>query len=160
MLIVVAVLGILAAMALPTMQGYITQAKASTARDNLRIMREAIELYASQHEDVPPGYINRVSPSEGIIHEVFFELQLTMATNLVGDTALPGTEPTIDMGPYLHAIPENPFNNEITVLMIGNDGEFPSNATGTYGWIYQPFTKTIRLDWPGTDRDGVRYYDY
>lgn len=28
------------------------------------------------------------------------------------------------------------------------------------GWLYNPDTKEIRLDWPGTDKDGVRYCDY
>ena len=54
-LIVVAVLGILAAIALPTFQGYIVEAKEAAAKDNLCILRSAIELYAAQHDGVPPG---------------------------------------------------------------------------------------------------------
>ena len=57
-LIVVTILGILAAIALPTFQGHIIQAKEAAAKDNLRILRNAIELYAAQHNDMPPGYIN------------------------------------------------------------------------------------------------------
>ncbi|NIV68911.1 MAG: hypothetical protein GWN41_02065 [Phycisphaerae bacterium] len=63
-------------------------------------------------------------------------------------------------GKYLTKMPENPFNNKTTLLMIANDGSIPAEATGEYGWIYQPKTRTIKLDWPGTDIDGIRYYDY
>ena len=56
LLIVVAILGILAAMTLPILQGHITEAKESAAKDTLRIMRNAIEIYAAQHNGVPPGY--------------------------------------------------------------------------------------------------------
>ena len=41
-LIVVALLGILAAIALPTFQDHIQQARESAAKDNLRILRNAI----------------------------------------------------------------------------------------------------------------------
>lgn len=57
-LIVVAILGILAAIVLPQFQSHTQQAKESAAKDNLRILRNAIELYAAQHDGVPPGYPN------------------------------------------------------------------------------------------------------
>jgi hypothetical protein len=44
--------------------------------------------------------------------------------------------------------------------MIGNSELFPPNPTGQFGWVYQPATKTIRLNWSGTGKDGIRYYDY
>ena len=55
-LIVVAILGILATIALPTFQSHPQEAKESAAKDNLRILRNAIELFTAQHNDVPPGY--------------------------------------------------------------------------------------------------------
>jgi hypothetical protein len=57
-------------------------------------------------------------------------------------------------------VPENPFNNRKDIRMLGNSETFPLNATGNYGWVYQAETKTIRLDWQGTDKYGVRYFDY
>ena len=46
--------------------------------------------------------------------------------------------------------------------MIDNDEDFPAEPllTDLYGWIYKPATKKIKLNWSGTDKDGVRYYDY
>jgi len=61
---------------------------------------------------------------------------------------------------YINAFPENPFNNKTTLRMIANGESFPAEATGAYGWLNQGSTKSIKLDWPGTDKNGFRYYDY
>jgi prepilin-type N-terminal cleavage/methylation domain-containing protein len=138
-LIVVAILGILAAIVLPALQGHITEANESAAKDNLRILRNAIGLYAARHGGVPPGYRNN-DPTQTPM-PVYF------ASGLVA-------------GRYLNKIPKNPFNGNASVRMIESTGLFPENADGLSGWIYQPATKTIRLNWQGTDEYGVRYYDY
>ena len=147
LMIITALLGILAAMVLPSFQGHVTEAKEAAAKENLRLLRHAIELYAAQHNDNPPGTLNG-----NTLPYYFLRLQLTSKTNENGAN---GT----DFGPYLSDMPENPFNNKKEIRTLG-DGDFPTEATGDYGWIYQSSTKTIRLDWPGTDSKGVRYYDY
>jgi type IV pilus assembly protein PilA len=154
-LIVVAILGILAAIAVPQFQSHSQQAKEAAAKDNLRILRQQIEYYAAQHNGIPPGYLIPIVVPD----EMFFSLQLTFATNVRGEAHEPGT-PGCTLGPYLRKIPENPFNNKNTALVIPDDGTVPAAATGQYGWIYQPITKTIKLDWPGLDKEGVSYYDY
>jgi general secretion pathway protein G len=58
LLIVVAILGILAAVVVPEYTNSSQRAKAAASRDNLRSLRNAIQLYAAQHNDVPPGYPN------------------------------------------------------------------------------------------------------
>lgn len=156
-LIVVAILGILAAIALPTFQGHITEAREATAKDTLRILRNAIELYASQHNGVPPGYTHGDMNNNPL--SVNFFVHLTMPTNAAHEIAEAGT-PGYPFGPYLSKFPTNPFNNLETRQMIPNGGEMPAEPTGQYGWIYHAATKTIRIDWPGTDKNGVRYYDY
>jgi len=135
-LIVVAILGILAAIALPTLQGHMTEAKESAAKDNLRILRQQIEIYTAQHNGVSPGYWG-----PGLIDPRIFEREM------------------IDGG-YITKIPENPFNEMHNTQMIADGDDFPATATGAYGWIYKPQTKQIRLDWPGADTKGIRYYDY
>ena len=44
-LIVVAILGILGALVLPTFRGHIIEAKEAAAKDNIRIFRNAIEYF-------------------------------------------------------------------------------------------------------------------
>ena len=96
-LIVVALLGILAAIVLPTFQDHIQQARETAAKDNLRILRNAIGLYAVEHNDVPPGYSND-DPSQSAFHWTFL-LQMVGTSNHLSD------------------MPENPFNGEIAIKM-------------------------------------------
>ena len=141
LMIVVAILGILAAIALPTLQGHVTEAKEAAAKDNLRILRNAIEVYASRHNGVVPGYPNN-DPSQSPSRSSLF-------LQLVGEK-------------YLNQLPENPFNGYgfPQIKIIGNNDPFPDTPTGNFGWIYKPATKEVRLDSPGTDKNGVNYYDY
>jgi len=156
LMIVVALLGILAAMALPAFQGHVSQAKASAAKDNLRILRGAIKIYAAEHNDAPPGYFNGDTSSTPLY--TWFYIQLTAATNIDGQYV---PDPSAqDFGPYISEKPKNPFNDKWMLRALANHESFPEEATGEYGWLYHAATETIRLDWPGTDSDGIRYYDY
>lgn len=157
LLIAIAILGILAAIVLPTFQSHSQQAKEAAAKDNLRIVRNAIEIYAAHHNGVPPGYINGdVSQPPNY---TFFQLQLIKATTAQSELAEPRT-PGYPFGPYLPKMPKNPFNGVWYPLVLDDTETFPQDATGTYGYVYKPATKTIKLDWPGRDKKGVRYYDY
>jgi prepilin-type N-terminal cleavage/methylation domain-containing protein len=159
-LIVVAILGILAAVALPTFQSHTRQAKEAAAKDNLRLLRNAIELYAAQHNNVPPGYPN--GDTTETPNHITFASQLTKSTNINGQIADTGTS-GYPFGPYISAIPLNPFNNFIAAKVLGDDEEFPTDAivdSGWFGWIYKPSTKKIKLNWSGTDTEGAPYFDY
>ncbi|MBL7187632.1 MAG: prepilin-type N-terminal cleavage/methylation domain-containing protein [Phycisphaerae bacterium] len=140
LLIVVAILGIMAAIVVPQFQSQSTCAKGAVAKDSVRILRAAIELYTAQHSGIPPGYENddpQTAPTSAIFHD-----QLVLNRT------------------YLARIPKNPFNNLRNIRMIGNNEAFPPDAVDGYAWIYQAATKTIRLNWPGSDSSGVRYFDY
>ena len=142
-LIVVAILGILAAVVVPGLQGHITEAKGAAAKDNLHTLRNAVELYALRHNGVSPGYPND-DPTQTPAFLVFV-MQM-------GNKSFDGY--------YLSDIPENPFNELRTIRALGNEEEFPTDATGSFGWIYKPATRDFRIDWPGTDSKSIRYYDY
>ncbi|MFC1780988.1 type II secretion system protein [Planctomycetota bacterium] len=138
--IVAAVLGIMAAIVVPMFQSHSSQAKKSVAMDNLRVLRSAIELYTARHGGIPPGYENN-NPLNTPSSTIFFD-QLMVA------------------GDFMRQMPENPFNELSNIWMVSNNASFPANPVDDYGWVYQPATKTIRLNWPGTDDDSVRYFDY
>jgi prepilin-type N-terminal cleavage/methylation domain-containing protein len=141
LMIVACIIGILAALVLPFLQGEATEAKISAAKDNLRVIRSTIELYAAQHKGVAPGY-DGDDAAAGMPQEEYFRVQTTVRER------------------YMRTMPENPFNNLSTIRMIADSEPFPSQPAGEYGWIYQPATGTIRLDWPGQDTGGIRYFDY
>lgn len=140
-LIVVAILGILAAVVVPEYQNYTQKAKESAAKENLQILRTAIGRYAVQHNDVAPGYPGDNPSANPSLHS--FTVQL------------------VDGG-YISERPENPFSNLISIKLVNNEGDLPASpdTPEIYGWIYKPATKEIRLNWNGTDSQGVAYYNY
>ncbi len=157
-LITVAVLGIIAAIIIPEFQGHIQQAKEAAAKESLRILREAVERYANDHNGVPPGYpLNNTSASPST---AYVSAQLVYrATNSSGQLEDIGT-PGYPYGPYLPAIPNNPLNGKKTVIVIENSTDFPTVGSIGFGWIYKPATKEIRLDTDGTDSEGKSYLEY
>jgi len=139
-MIVVAVLGILAAIVVPQFQEHSKKAREAVAKDSLRLLRGAIHLYTTRNGGVPPGYNGNI-PGTNPAYSYFLQQVVTG-------------------GRYLSQMPENPFNNKTEIRMIPDGQSFPAQATGDFGWVYQPATMTIRLDWPGTDKGGIRYFDY
>lgn len=154
LIIVVAILGILAAIAIPQFQSHSQEAKGAAAKDNLRILRQQFEIYAAQHNDLAPGYIG-ANPLPGLM----IPNQMLYYTSVIGQPAATKSD-DFPYGPYLLKMPENSFNKRATIRTLADAESFPDSASGFYGWIYKPATKEIRLDWPGTDNEGVRYYDY
>ena len=144
LLIVVSILGILGAIVLPAIKANAQEAKESNARTNLHMLRNAIEIFAIQHNDIPPGYLGNNPANNATI--AAFSVQLTH----------------INFGKYLSEMPENPFNNKYEAMMLQNIDVFPAEPTetDTYGWIYKPATKMIKLNWAGTDSQGAAYFDY
>jgi prepilin-type N-terminal cleavage/methylation domain-containing protein len=139
LLIVVSILGILAAIVLPEFQNHIQQSKEAAAKANLKILHEAIERYAAEHNNIPPGY---------------------PADNPAAPVTYPAFILGLVSGGYLSNMPENPFNDLQTIKPIQNNQDFPAAATGDFGWVYKANTRTIRLDWPGTDSTGNSYFEY
>jgi len=156
-LIVVVILGIVAAVALPKFSNASSRARASMLADDLRILRTQIAVFKGQHYGVAPGYPgcdNTAAPTQGA-----FVAYMTMSSTPDGQTAAPHTD-GYRYGPYLGSIPENPFNHKTSVEIIGDSQAFPVAADDSHGWVYKPSTLTIRGDSPGTDDNGKSYFDY
>jgi prepilin-type N-terminal cleavage/methylation domain-containing protein len=156
-LIVVVLLGILAAIVIPALAGGATLARQSTLAMNLSLLRRYIPVYASQHLELAPGYPDgdrSAAPTE----QAFID-QGTLSSNMYGQTAARGTA-GFPLGPYVSNIPPNPFNKLATVQVLGNGDGFPAAGDDSFGWIYKPATGEIRPGNSGTDQSGRRYYDY
>jgi type II secretion system protein G len=101
-LIVVVILGILAAIVIPQFTSASTEAKESALVSDLQSIRSQIELYKIHHNDNLPGVANGT-------HEagLGFESAMTSRTNQLGQV---GTDPTLyRFGPYMQRVPDNPF---------------------------------------------------
>ena len=157
LIIVVTILGIMAAIVIPTFQGNVATAKESASKSNLMTIRTQIELYKLQHNGYTPGYINGAGFPEGTA-----ELQLIKTTTVTGQTS-PNTVPSDPFlyGPYLKKIPANPFNKDSSIGYVDVGTDFSAAVDGTSsGWLYKKETGEIAMNYTGTDSEGVAYYNY
>lgn len=123
-LIVVVILGILAAIVIPQFTQASTEAKTNSLASDLQSLRSQIELYKCQHNDVDPNLAE-------------FEGQMIYVTDING-TVNSGVKVRADpynFGPYMERIPVNPFTNSNLVS---------GSATTTDGWEYNDTTGQIR----------------
>ncbi len=116
LLIVVIILGILAAIVVPQFSDASGNSQTSSLTANLRVMRSQIELYKVQHNSTYPKLAN-------------FTDQMTKKTNVDGTT---GGTPTL--GPYIQTIPNNPFgtSNNVTAGAVGTSDWFYDENTGVF----------------------------
>jgi general secretion pathway protein G len=133
-LIVVVILGILAAIVIPQFTEASTEAKTSSLCTDLQSVRSQIELYKIQHNDNLPGVT-----ATGHGTDVDFAGALTGMTNQAGvkqTTAGDGV-----YGPYLQKMPSNPFvsgddANDVTagtaVAPTGADGWYFNTTSGDF----------------------------
>ena len=159
-LIVVVILGILAAVVLPQFSNASQLARENTLKDDLRYLRTQIGVFRAQHEDVSPGYPdgNTGLTPDG---ETFVK-HLTGHTNSkCGYSAT--ASPTHPFGPYLSSMPRNPVTGKSGVhIVIGTD-EMPEPDLAAYpndGWFYNPRTQQISSNTPGVDTNGAEYASY
>ena len=156
-LVVVVLLGILAAVVIPSAAKSTTPAKDSALASDLQLLRRFILIYKSQHLEVGPGYPDG-NTTQAPTEQAFID-QAKMASNANGQTAPAGTA-GFNRGPYISKIPVNPFNGKNTVEMLADGQAFPADADDSHGWIYKAATSEIRADNTGTNLNGKRYYDY
>lgn len=135
-LIVVVILGILAAIVIPQFTGASTEAKESALRSDLQAIRSQIELYKIQHNaDILPGEIlDEATGNVAAATDVLFVNALTCKTdkNGVADTTGAGDPQTYRFGPYMKKIPENPFSTSTTLVVDGkSEGASSVSVSGT-----------------------------
>lgn len=138
-LIVVIILGILAAIVIPQFTEASNDARESALASDLQTLRSQVELYKIQHLDTPPGWdsdASAVDPDD-------FVTCLTTKTDKQG--AAGGS-----LGPYLQKMPTNPFADAATANTISVEANYAAAAAaadGSTGWIYISDTGQII---PGT----------
>jgi len=114
MLIVVILLGILAMLIIPQISVSTADANINTLQSNLASLRNAIELYYHQHNEVYPGAVSEADGTTATTNanaDEAFIAQLTQYTDINGQTSTSKVGNFI-YGPYLKAtaLPTNPFN--------------------------------------------------
>ena len=157
LLIVVIILGILAAIIIPKFSNASVEAKENMLRENLRIIKNQIGTYRAQHSDVAPGYPD--GDTTQVPTDAAFEEQMTLFTDEVGITNAVQTI-RFRYGPYLRQFPSNPLNKQTSVEIVPDGGDLPAAGDDSHGWVYQPSDIVFRADSDGQDTDGQEYYSY
>lgn len=162
-LIVVVILGILAAVVFPQFSNASLTARENTLKDDLRYLRTQISVFKAQHQDVPPGYPGgdlNATPTEAAFLD-----QLTKHTDEACGVSIPASS-TFRFGPYLQKMPENPLIGRNGIYIVVS-GELPApsqdlkDSKGQLaGWIYKPQTQELTPNLAGVDRDGTPYIKY
>lgn len=139
-LIVVVILGILAAIVIPQFTDASTQAQESSLSADLQTLRSQIELYKVQHKDQYPD-----------LAPVGFLAALTTQTDRDGNAYVAGVSPSGPYGPYMRKIAQNAFNDLDTVNLAGG-----VIGDDSHGWEYDTATANIVPDDSyDSDADGV-----
>src|SRR5215213_4116167 len=137
-LIVVVILGILAAIVFPELSSASRQAREGVLKDDVRFMREQILRYRIQHDDVAPGY--PAGNPTGSPSEAEFISQMTGHTDVKGNVD-PAYSDVFRYGPYLTKVPENPLTGNTKILVLSNGTALPAaDRNANYGWIFKPET--------------------
>jgi general secretion pathway protein G len=123
-LIVVIILGILAAIVIPQFTNASTDARKNSLTSQLQTVRSQLELYKLQHNDKLPTFAGTVADAQ-------WE-QMTLQTDVNGAT----TAATKDFGPYLQQTPTNPLNSNGKVATGTTDATSATTfAAGTGFYI-------------------------
>ena len=143
LLLVVIVLGILAAVGIPQFTDATKDSKEATLKSDLASLRSAIELYYQQHSYIYPGqkkYTDGTDTTTAQEREDSFIKQLTLYSKNDGRTSASLDLTNYPFGPYLkQGIPSNilaisPSGTEKGVLVGTETTVLTAEASPTKGW--------------------------
>ena len=132
-LIVVIILGILAAVVIPQFSDASDDTRGASVMTNLKTIRSQLQLYKAQH--------NETWPTD-------FDTMMTSFTDVDGNDN--ATQTTVfRFGPYLLRTPSNPYTGVTTVTTV-NDvaAAYAPAADNTFGWWYNAATGEFRCHVP------------
>ena len=131
-LIVVVILGILAAIVIPQFTEASTEAKTSSLCTDLQTIRSQIELYKIQHNDAKPDM--EVAAAGG-------DNDLTQPTDIDGTVVVVGAPNSY--GPYIQKVPTNQFNDLDTIRVEAGVSTAGANSAG---WVFNTDTGAFHAD--------------
>ena len=139
MMIAAAVLGLLAAVAVPRLTAPELETRTATMTASLSRMRAAVDAYWVQHDGFPGG-----DGHEQLIQQL---CRRTHPDGQLGDG---------ECGPYLAdgELPLNPFTGTSTVRVLSG---MPRDPQGTEAWLYDFRTGEVRCNVTGTSADGTAH---
>jgi len=135
-LIVVIILGILAAIVIPQFTEASNDARESALASDLQTARSQIELFKIQHRDMVPGCTRAADGTISAWAAATMVSQMTNETDEDGNLDTSG-----NCGPYLQKFPTNPFASSNKTSVVGGD---TNPANGSQGWYYSSTTNVFQ----------------
>jgi prepilin-type N-terminal cleavage/methylation domain-containing protein len=133
LVIVLVIMGVVAAIAIPRMSSSAENAKAGSLRADLDQLQRSIELYAAEHGDRGP---EMNSDGSVVANPRAIATRLMRPTNEAGTPAA-----AAPLGPYLRLWPRNPYNGRYTIRLDG-----PPAGANVAGWRFDSASRTIEAD--------------
>jgi general secretion pathway protein G len=130
--IVVVIIGIIAAIAIPRLSRGAAGAADSGLAGDLAVLRNAIDLYATEHNAYPAL--------------ATFEDQLTKYTDANGGAG--AKDSTHIYGPYIRQLPALKVGAQ-----KGNNQPTATAGTSGFGWVYNETTGVISANTTATEKD-------
>ena len=129
LVVVVLILGILAAVAVPKLLKTTTRASENSLRQTLSVLRDAIERYSVANTGKLPGDLGTEADLKA------------------------------DLKPYLRNFPKNPIKDSAIVSVQTTGALMTGTVNGSPGWRYDNKTGQILANSNGTVIDGSLRYD-
>jgi prepilin-type N-terminal cleavage/methylation domain-containing protein len=145
LMIVVVILGLLGAVAIPRLAHQQPEEQAVDLMTSLSTLRTAVDAYWAQH-DALPGQAGAAQLAD----------QLCRQTN---DQGRAGVGPDFPRGPYLldGRIPVNPVLGSNSVRVVDS---IPVGPSGDAAWLYDRNSGEFRANVRGVDPAGMPYFEH
>jgi general secretion pathway protein G len=142
-LIVVIILGILAAIVIPQFAESAEGARESNIMTNLQTIRGQLVLYKTQHFEAFPGKVGGETAADG--STTVFAQQLCTYTNNVGAlSAKPDAQHPL--GPYIQSLPANPVSGLNALTVVDDAAATFSAPAADGGWWFNRQTGEVRAN--------------
>ena len=159
LVIVILILGILAAIVVPKVINNVADATDSGLRQTLSVMRDGIESYKAQHNGLLPGAVTDGTNAAG--NAKCFRWQLIYYSRADGQISMTDRV-GYPLGPYLrkHAkAPLGPLKGKINLNMVAAGVPLSADASPTAAWKYDYSTGEIIFNYTEVSSDGVTKYE-
>jgi len=165
LLIVVIIIAILAAIAIPQFSSSAGDAQESAMDANLATIRSSIELYRIQHNNTYPGVTltsgggGACAAAGGTLGNSVVNSEASLRDQMTGFSNAAGATCTVaatgfPFGPYMRAFPTEPITASAVVTII--NGAMTTPAANLVGWRYSLTTGQFNSNNIALDRSGVR----
>jgi len=158
LVIVIVILGIIAAVAIPRISSGSRNAGESALRADLASLRNAIDWYYGEHNNKFPAQVG--DGTNAAVTEAAFINQLTMYSDATGSVSA-NKDPLFPYGPYIRGdfprLPLGDNKGQATVTVVNLATPLAATPADGNGWVYNTQTGEIIANADDAANDGTTY---